>query len=303
MPLPVVCMLRSASASASPKSQAALPAVAVPRHLPPPSVWHPTAMAFAGIATGVSIAAGTVGVAAPYKQQADLFKQQINQDRRLFVADYAESSWRHSESLAQAERHHAENYALTLSQYWQGDKIHRREFLQAMLMHQREVDIALRAETRENLRDELLFQNNRMNNVQLCVTVCLGVAFSVVVEGILPDKIPSWVASIYACTIGMAIMLLASSLWLSFVLIRRLNLYTAGIMHAMIDMDLKNNKKRDDGLADFDPVQTNEEFRAWLQVCCHLSVAGKLRRGESGLGRAAASACRGAVDQDATAAH
>ena len=194
-------------------------------------------MAFAGTATAVGIAAGTVGVAAPYKQAHDLFRQQINQDRRFFVADWAENSWRHSEALAQAERHHAEDYMLNLTQYWQADKMHRREFRQGMMIHQREVDIMLRAETREALRDELLFQNNRMNNVQLCDTVCLGVAFTIAVEGVLPEQTSSAVISLYAACIGAAILLLASSLWLSFILIRRLNLYTAGIMHAMIDME------------------------------------------------------------------
>ena len=223
-------------------------------------------MATAALVTGVSLAAGTVGVAAPYKQQSDLFKQQINQDRRFFVADWAESSWRHSEALAQGERHHAEDYALNLSQYWQQERCHRREFLQGMLTHQREVDIALRAETREGLRDELLFQNNRMNNVQLCTTVCLGVSFSMVVEGILPAKSNKFTISMYAVCIGCATFFLTISLWLSFILIRRLNLYTAGIMHAMIEMEMSASKKGE--LADFDPVQTNEEFKAWLNRHC-----------------------------------
>ena len=194
-------------------------------------------MAFAGTATAVGIAAGTVGVAAPYKQAHDLFRQQINQDRRFFVADWAETSWRHSEALAQAERHHAEDYMLNLTQYWQADKFHRREFRQGMMIHQREVDIMLRAETREALRDELLFQNNRMNNVQLCSTVCLGVAFTVAVEGVMPPESSQLLVNMYSGCIGAAILCLSASLWLSFVLIRRLNLYTAGIMHAMIDME------------------------------------------------------------------
>ena len=197
-------------------------------------------LAFGAAASAVGIGAGTIGVAAPYKQAHDLFRQQINQDRRFFVADWAETSWRHSEALAQAERQHAEGYMLNLTQYWQADKIHRREFRQSMMIHQREVDIMLRAETREALRDELLFQNNRMNNVQLCDTVCLGVAFTIAVEGVLPEQTSSAVISLYAACIGAAILLLASSLWLSFILIRRLNLYTAGIMHAMIDMERLN---------------------------------------------------------------
>ena len=223
-------------------------------------------MAFAATATAVGIGAGTLGVAAPYKQAHDLFRQQINQDRRFFVADWAETSWRHSEALAQSERHHAEDYILNLTQYWQADKFHRREFRQGMMFHQREVDIMLRAETREALRDELLFQNNRMNNVQLCDTVCLGVAFTVAVEGVMPPESSRVLVVMYAAFIGAAILFLSASLWLSFILIRRLNLYTAGIMHAMIDME---RVKRDrEILEEFDPVATSEEFQAWMQRHC-----------------------------------
>ena len=85
----------------------------------------------------------------------------------------------------------------------------------------------LRAETREAIRDELNQQNNRANNMQLCLTVCLGllifpathaiksrmsgwgrgqvclgVAFSMVVEGILPDETTPNVATAYAAALG-----------------------------------------------------------------------------------------------------
>eukprot|EP01044_Picomonas_judraskeda_P020487 COSAG03_NODE_4571_length_1507_cov_1.211648_1_plen_265_part_00 len=263
-------------------------------------------MAFAATATAVGSGAGTLGVAAPYKQAHDLFRQQINQDRRFFVADWAETSWRHSEALAQTERHHAEDYMLALTQYWQSDKIHRREFRQNTMIHQREVDIMLRAETREALRDELLFQNNRMNNVQLCSTVCLGVAFTVAVEGVMPPESSQVLVNMYSGCIGAAILCLSASLWLSFILIRRLNLYTAGIMHAMIDMErvkvrllpplafqhsmcptagikagsscvcltcrlskwMKWLQRERSILDQFDPVATSEEFQAWLQRHC-----------------------------------
>ena len=92
-------------------------------------------------------------------------------------------------------------------------------------------------QAREALRDELLFQNNRMNNVQLCSTMCLGVAFTVAVEGVMPPESSHFLVNMYSSCIGAAILCLSASLWLSFVLIRRLNLYTAGIMHAMIDME------------------------------------------------------------------
>eukprot|EP01045_Picozoa_sp_COSAG04_P057345 COSAG04_NODE_27276_length_285_cov_0.311828_1_plen_70_part_01 len=39
-------------------------------------------LAFGAAASAVGIGAGTIGVAAPYKQAHDLFRQQINQDRR-----------------------------------------------------------------------------------------------------------------------------------------------------------------------------------------------------------------------------
>ena len=83
----------------------------------------------------------------------------------------------------------------------------------------------------------LLMPLDRMNNVQLCSTVCLGVAFTVAVEGVMPPESSQLLVNMYSGCIGAAILCLSASLWLSFVLIRRLNLYTAGIMHAMIDME------------------------------------------------------------------
>ena len=47
----------------------------------------------------------------------------------------------------QAERHHYEGYAMAEAAYQQGEKHHRREFNQARLQHERDVDITLRAET------------------------------------------------------------------------------------------------------------------------------------------------------------
>ena len=53
----------------------------------------------------------------------------------------------------------------------------------------------------------------------------------------MPPESSQLLVNMYSGCIGAAILCLSCSLWLSFILIRRLNLYTAGIMHAMIDME------------------------------------------------------------------
>ena len=188
--------------------------------------------------------------------------------KRICPQDWAESSWRHSEALAQAERQHAEAYTVQMAEYMQTEKIHRRDFQQARLQHQREVDIMLRAETREAIRDELNQQNNRVNNIQLCTTVLLGVSFSMVVEGILPAETTPTMATLFSATLGASMLSLSVSLWFTFILVRRLNQYTAPLIQCMLEAGYKRLGQQSKRMAAFDPIQTNEQFKLWLSRHC-----------------------------------
>ena len=115
------------------------------------------------------------------------------------------------------------------------------------------------------MRDELAQQNNRVNNVQLCITVCLGCAFGMLVEGIPPDDAGETELIIYISLLGLSTMLLTSGLWCTFILMRRLNEYTANIVHCMLAVQLHQSGQ--ENIA-FNPAVMSEEFKSWLARHC-----------------------------------
>merc|ERR1712151_946284 len=53
----------------------------------------------------------------------DLFKQQMRQTKRLWTADWAESSLRHGESCMQSAQQHFESQAMATVSYLQAEKL------------------------------------------------------------------------------------------------------------------------------------------------------------------------------------
>jgi hypothetical protein len=154
----------------------------------------------------------------------------MRQAKRLWAADWAESSWRHGEELMQSAQQHSESQAIAAATYFQQERVFKQQFRQAHDQDTRAFEMSWRAEAREALRDELANLNNRFNNVMLCDTVCLGCAFGMVVEGEPPHGTQGWLLMCYVSGLGLSICLFTCSLWASIIILRRLNEHTASVL-------------------------------------------------------------------------
>jgi len=177
-------------------------------------------------ATGIGIGMGTSDMALT----RELFKLQMRQAKRLWAADWAESSVRHGEACMQSAQQHAEAQALGMASYYQAEKLAMEGIRLARDQDSRAYEMAWRAEVRESLRDELANQYNRFNIVMLCDTVCLSCVFSLVAEASLPTETPMWMINLYVFSMGVSIMLFTVSLLLSVIAVRRLHEHTAAIL-------------------------------------------------------------------------
>ena len=83
---------------------------------------------------------------------------------------------------------------------------------------------------RESLRDELANQNNRINIIMLCDTVCLSCVFSLVADGSPPEETSAFMLNVYLSSVGISIALFTISLWCSVIVVRRLHEHTAAIL-------------------------------------------------------------------------
>ena len=157
----------------------------------------------------------------------DIFKLQMRQTKRLWTADWAESSARHGEQIMQAAEHHAESQAMSTATFYQAEKLASQSIKLARDQDSRSYEMAWRAEVRESLRDELGNQNNRFNIIMLCDTVCLGCVFTLIADGSPPIDTPPVMLNAYVFCLGISIMLFSISLWGSIVVVRRLHDNTA----------------------------------------------------------------------------
>lgn len=155
------------------------------------------------------------------------FRQQMQQTKRLWTADYAEASIRHGETCAQSARQHAESQAAANAAYYQAERLAGESMRLARDQDSRSYEMAWRAEVRESLRDELGNQNNRFNIIMLCNTVCLGCVFSLAADGTPPTQTSSMMLNAYIFCVGVSIMLFTCSLWGSVIVVRRLHDNTA----------------------------------------------------------------------------
>ena len=225
----------------------------------------------AAVVGGLSLAAASLssGLAAGEITTAlKVHKESFQQDKRFFYASYTEAVAHHGESYAQAQRLHAQSYALSDAAYHQADKHHRRSFQQAKLQHKIDRDIAMRAEIREGLRDEFGQKNNRYNALMVCQTVMLTCAFQLSLVDV-PSAMWSLWLWVYSAMLGAAFGLLSLSLWFNFIVTRRLNQYTAGVMQ--VEMHLSEEWRRKRGVDDvLDAALLRDFFRKWFSRHCAL---------------------------------
>jgi len=211
----------------------------------------------------------------------NLFKLQMQQAKRLWTADWAEASVRHGEACAQNAQQHAEGQALSNATYFQAEKLARQAIKLARDQDSRNYEMALRAEVRESLRDELANQYNRFNIVMLCDTVCLSCVFGLVAEGSIPKSTPVWMLNLYVGCMGCSITLFSVSLWCAVVVVRRLHEHTAGILERKlfaVSEDLRRAWRRQ--LSQGLPTGSNEmylvgkAYEKWVAI--HLNPIGNL---------------------------
>jgi hypothetical protein len=238
---------------------------------------------------GASFAWMTAGQGATEITHAmKIHKEAFQQDKRFFYADYTEAVAHHGEAFAQSERHHSQGYAQGEAAFYQADKEHRREILQARLQHRVSRDIAMHAEIREGLRDEFDQKNNRLNALMVSQAVMLTCAIQLSYVAELPWDVTrsstfwprlTWA---YSVTCGFGVFLLSLSLWCNFIATRRLNQYTAGVM--MVEMHLeekwRDRRGKDDVL---DAAMLRDYFRRWFSRHCGAVAAVSLHGFTSGV--------------------
>lgn len=223
---------------------------------------------------GAAAAWATAGMGATEITHAmKIHKEAFQQDKRFFYADYTEAVAHHGEAYAQSERHHSQGYAQGEAAFYQSDKEHRREILQARLQHRVSRDIAMHAEIREGLRDEFDQKNNRLNALMVSQAVMLTCAIQLSYVAELPwDETRSsmrWprMTWAYSTTCGLGVFLLSISLWCNFIATRRLNQYTAGVMQ--VEMHLEKAWRDRRGKDDVhDAAMLRDFFRRWFSQHC-----------------------------------
>ena len=92
-----------------------------------------------------------------------------------------------------------------------------------------------------------------------------GILSSVVFWGGLRARVSE--RQMYSAALGSALGMLSLSLWFNFIVTRRLNQYTAGVMHVEMNLDAKWRKKR--GVDDvLDAALLRDYFRKWFNTHC-----------------------------------
>ena len=176
-------------------------------------------MAMVGAAiSATSEVVGMATGAGSMAQTSHLYKGQLAQTKCYFAAGWAEASWRHAEALNQAERHHLDDSALGRAAIHQTEKIHQREMEQANLLDQRNYEITVNSEIRENARDVVTAKTYEFNNIMLCDTVCLGCAFAMVIEGIPPEDSGDGMLTVYMIAVALSLAFFFISLWMAVIL-------------------------------------------------------------------------------------
>jgi hypothetical protein len=198
-------------------------------------------------------------------------KESLKQDKRFFYAEFTESVAHFGEEYAQAERHHGQAYPHAEGCYWQPARHHPRDVEQARLQVRADIDLTMRAEIREQLRDEFSQKLNRFEALMVCQTMMLAQACQLTYQ---PMNAPTpvgpgwtWVTYVYTTMCALALMVLTLSMWLNFVLTRRINEFTAGVMQ--IEMHQNPAWRQMMGQDDVtDNKLVRQEFNKWFKRHC-----------------------------------
>ena len=234
------------------------------------------AAAAATAAANAAKAAGSVGATAlgitlgksELDLSRDIFQQQMRQTKRLWTANWAESSTRRTfrycttgsylysafssfviayntnylstllsttlldiitdgETITQAAEQHSEAQALGYAQLYQAEKVAGQHLQVARDQDARMYEMSWRTEVRESLRDDLANQNQRLNSLMLCATVCLGCVFNLLAGQTPPVTTSVWLLQAYVFGLGSSILCFAVSLWCALIVVRRLHDNTA----------------------------------------------------------------------------
>lgn len=194
------------------------------------------------MATTAAANAGATAMGLSLNQESvditkEIFLLQMQQAKRLFTAQWAESSYRYGEAMAQAAEQHLEDMALAKTAYLQAEKINAQQTKLARDQDSRAFEMSIRTEARESLRDDLQNQFNRYNIVMLCDTVCLSLVYGFVVEGIPPEDTEEWILILYLFFMGGSIMCFSVSLWFCVTIVRRLHEHTAAILERKLFLE------------------------------------------------------------------
>ncbi|KAL3804439.1 hypothetical protein ACHAW5_008285 [Stephanodiscus triporus] len=194
------------------------------------------------MATTAAANAGATALGLSLNQESvditkEIFLLQMQQTKRLFTAQWAESSYRYGEAMAQAAEQHLEDMALAKTAYLQAEKINSQQMKLARDQDSRAFEMSIRTEARESLRDDLSNQFNRYNIVMLCDTVCLSLVYGFVVEGIPPEDTGEWILIPYLFFMGGSIMCFSVSLWFCVTIVRRLHEHSAAILERKLFLD------------------------------------------------------------------
>ena len=116
----------------------------------------------------------------------------------------------------------------------------------------------------------------RYNALMICQTVMLTCAFQLgLIElpwdtaEVRTDKVWDTLSWMYSAALGSALGMLSLSLWTNFIVTRRLNQYTAGVMQ--VEMHLNKQWRAKRGVDDvLDAALLRDYFRRWFQQHCGL---------------------------------
>ncbi|CAD7928048.1 unnamed protein product [Amoebophrya sp. A120] len=131
----------------------------------------------------------------------------------------------HKESILQSLRIHEcetqANKEFHRVDVKQSNDQHAREMLQAKVQHEENIDSERRSAIRENLRDEWSQITEKAETVLIVNTLILGVAFTMLIEGPLPDEMileHPVLAQLYMCSLSICLATLLLSVRYSMVL-------------------------------------------------------------------------------------
>mmetsp|Transcript_36733 Transcript_36733/g.84548 ORF Transcript_36733/g.84548 Transcript_36733/m.84548 type:complete len:848 (-) Transcript_36733:42-2585(-) len=141
------------------------------------------------------------------------------------AADHWRSNHLHKEAIAQALRVHEQEVrsanAYHRVEVQQNNRIHARELLQNQLQHVEQMDLEKCVAFRQNVRDEWEQITGKAETVLIVNTLMLGVGFTMLVEGRLPDSTPielPAVPTLYSALLATSLCELLMSVRLAMIL-------------------------------------------------------------------------------------